>query len=141
MPTKNLKYQTKIDEIPNCPPKAARERQIDAFRIVFEDIKQLNNFLPNSIRKPARANSGDDVKKCSGYALSFYTKDDSAENEYKKLINIFKNFAKNVGNHLASGRIIEEHGLCTDEDENNHFDLHEYEDCDLVPVFKIIKKL
>lgn len=48
---------------------------------------------------------------------------------------------KTIGTHLASLALTVAHGVQTPENSTGHFDLHEYEGTDLVPVSTIVGAL
>ena len=122
-----FKYQSEIDVLINegakLPPLSEPQNK-DAYRYVFiisdTDKKRINT---------------------SGYALSCFEQKDKAIQKYNALKANMRNIARTMGDALCNGTLNKEDGLITPVNNESHFDLYEYCECDLSDKFKIIKIL
>lgn len=73
--------------------------------------------------------------------LSMFSNFESSKVKYKVLNNSFKNFNKTAGTHIAKGLLEFEDGMITIENNDNHFELLEYEVVNLQNKFEITEKL
>lgn len=140
-----FKYQSEIDILINEGaklPSLSEPKNKDAYRYVFSEVNP-NNHKPIYIQKPQRAISDMDKKRfsTSGYALSCFEQEDKAIQRYNALKANIRNIALTMGDALCNGTLNEEDGLITQANDDTHFDLYEYCDCDLSSKFKIIKVL
>lgn len=133
------KYQIELTAIPKCPPKAVGSIEMEAFRFVFS--KDLSNsFIPPAIRKPTRIFSSE-VAKCSALALSFFVSIELAQKKFRELISLNEGIADEIGDSLASIKVTKTDGMGTSPSSKGHFDLHEFEDNQLLNSAKIIGRL
>ena len=63
-----------------------------------------------------------------------FTTEALARARFAKLEENNREIRRSVGTHLASVALVMAHGVQTLESPTGHFDLHEYEDVDLVSV-------
>ncbi len=125
-----------------CPPNEYTEKNIEAFRWVFDDIQNAENFIPLAKKNPARILSMDDKSQCKAYSLSMFNSEDAARNRFQFLHKIMKDKAfKLLGTNIAKGNIEEMHGVNSNSDENGHFSHFHYESVDLTTIFRIIDNL
>lgn len=114
----------------------------DAYRYVF-DVEHPNNHKPVYVHKPQRIIS--DIEKnqlnTSGYALSCFDKEDNATQKYESLKKHFSNIAKALGSAMCYGILDETDGLITEINNEGHFDLYEFYECNLSSKFTIKKIL
>lgn len=140
----HFKYEHAIDDRENCPPAYYESREFTAYRFVFEEINDKNNFLPVLEIKPKRINSPEfatEQAKCLGYALSLFDSVENARRRYRQISRYNKNFYKTVGTHIAGGRIEKQDGVASPVDDNGHVSLHEFEHADLSSKFRVISEV
>lgn len=135
------KYQEFIDKLAvegfDMPQVYSPEMK-DSYRFVFSNQPEKNH-LPVCVSNPKRILPG--PIKTSGYALSCFGTQAKAENRYKALSSSFKRISSAIGDSLANGCITNEDGMITSEDKTSHFDLYEFENCNLNKTFNITKSL
>ncbi len=136
-----FKYQSEIQNLPNCPPANYQQVRIQAFRWVFEDENHSNNFRPPLVISPHRRKDkrfrGNDRMTCAGYALSLFTTLEQAKKRYDFFyVNSPNHFPKSVGTHIAQGLLEEPDGVASKADNSGHFELHEFAETDLKPKFQ-----
>ena len=61
-----------------CPPKSYKQEETDAYRWVFDDIENKDNFISQYEKNPKRYNSKSDLGSCNGMSLSMYKDIESA---------------------------------------------------------------
>lgn len=129
---KALKYQTELNEL-DCDLSNFIEQAREAFRWVFEDIKDEKNFSPKYILD-------EDIEKdkCIGWGLSFFNTQKSAVQRLNKLTKNRAFLFKKLGTHIAQGNLDENDGISNKTERFGHFTLFEYKDVDLSNKFKII---
>lgn len=113
------------------------EKDIEAYRWVFQDINNANNFIP--LAKDPQNNSA--RRKCGGWALSFHETENASKESWEYLTDDKPNKYKKIGTHIAKGNIFKSDGKCSDADSHLHFNLIEYKNVDLKNKFTIIKQL
>ena len=137
-----FKYQDEIDIAisQGCTlPVLHEPGGMIAFRFVF-DHEHPNNFLPPLKIKPQRRL--DASIRVTGYALSCFEDMGKAKNHYANLAKTFRNIRTEIGDCLSSGKIENNDGLVDDTlIGTSHFNLFEFEDCDLSKKFEILCKL
>ncbi len=143
---KKFKYQSQMEELNElglcCPPENLFvPDKIVYYRFVFDDINHKKNHKPPGINNPKRLLKEQDSKKCSLYGLSCFSKEIGAKSFYVNITNSIPNIHKSIGNTLSIGHIQSVDGLITEEDSKTHFDLFEYESCDLNKSFSPKEKL
>ena len=135
-----LKYAEHIECLQNCPPGNCQKCTRDAFRFVFADINHPQNFLPVALKNPSRL-LGDDTKRCSDHALSFFNSRENAIGAFQRMSRRFKNIRKTIGDHLATGTLQPQDGVATPVSRSGHFDLFEEDDCQLAGRFRVVGAL
>jgi hypothetical protein len=145
---KRFKYQDQliaISEFRGCnfPPDNLHipAFEEDVYRFIFDNPEHPNNHKPPFIIKPLRANNPNDKMKSDGYALSCFEKEIQAKRTFQKFTKSNRNFAKTAGNSLSRGLIENIDGLVDNTTESGHFNLYEFEDCDLSQKFVITETL
>lgn len=143
--TTKFKYREELDSVNSlgicCPPTGLTPPpKIPIFRFVFEE-DDLRNHKPPGINNPKRILKENDSKKCSLYALSCFKNPDGAKDFYSYLIQNIPNIYKSIGSCLCGGELEENDGLMSEEGKNTHFDLFEFEECNLAEKFTVIEKL
>ncbi len=143
---KRFKYQNQIDKVQEqglcCPPdNLLVPNNHLSFRFVFEDAKHVKNHNPPGINNPKRILKEQDSKKCSLYGLSCFSKEGGAKQFFNSITNSIPNVHKSIGDTLSTGYIQSDNGLMSEEDIETHFDLFEFEDCDLSKSFVPKEKL
>ena len=129
-----FKYQSEIQNLPNCPPADYQQIRIQAFRWVFKEENHSNNFRPPLVIKPLRRLKD----KCAGYALSFFNTPENARKRYLHLCygRTGQDFVASVGTYLAQGVIEQQDGVISKIEGQGHFELHEFAEIDLKPKFR-----
>ena len=137
-----FKYQDEIDIAisQGCALPVLHEPcGMTAYRFVF-DHEHPNNFLPPLKIKPQRRL--DASIRVTGYALSCFEDMEKAKNQYVNLAKTFRNIKTEIGDCLSSGKIENNDGLVDDTSlSTSHFNLFEFEGCDLSKKFEIQCKL
>jgi hypothetical protein len=135
------KYQYFFDENDLQCDCFEKKETIDAFayRWIINPVNHSNNFIPNFLydmqrSNPRRINDVTDKFKCGYCALSlFLSKDDAI----KKFRGLPVRAQEMIGyDSIAEGQITHEDGVISDL-ANNHFNLFEYDTCDLQNRFVI----
>lgn len=144
--SKMFKYQSEIEQIQNlgicCPPEElSAPNNLKTFRFVFEDTNHIKNHKPPGANNPQRILTIKDQKKCSLYGLSCFKVQDNAKLFFLNLSKHSPKFHLLVGDTLSIGNLDTNDGLITTEDKDTHFDLFEFETCNLSDKFTPIEKL
>ena len=145
---RSFKYQNELIAVAefracNFPPDNLRVPDFaeDVFRFIFDNVDHPNNHKPPFFIKPKRANNPNDNMKSDGYALSCYEQEIQAKTAFQKFSSNIRNFAQTAGNSLCKGMLDENDGLVDNTTNSGHFNLYEYEGCDLLQKFVFIEKL
>lgn len=142
---RKLKYQNLIDGVlaegVKLPPLIPISEEM-AYRFTSTTNPEQNH-LPAYVRKPQRLIQDREKERLAttNFALSCFPSEESATAFYSFLKKGMKRISQNVGNALSEGLLISEDGLKTAEDEYHHYDLYEFEGCDLNVKFNIKKML
>lgn len=141
-----FKYHKEIEKLQQlgicCPPdELAVPNNLKAFRFVFANPNRIENHKPPGVNNPKRVLAMNNKRKCSSYALSCFKSSDMAKQFFLNISKHTPNFYKIVGEMLVSGVLDSNDGLITKEDKNTHFDLFEFENCNLSEKFTPIEKL
>ena len=133
------KYQSYLENIPNCPPENYSAITKLAFRWLHETIDNDYNFQPVLLQSPKRALNMNHLNQCKGYGLSFFDTANGAIDRYLELITSKPNLIDTLGNNLGEIYLTPQDGVCSEPETNNngHFTFHEYKNTDLAR--KIIK--
>lgn len=138
-----FKYAPDHDKLETtCPPKKFKKKNIEAYRWVFDDIENPNNFIPVLFMNPKRFIKKGDIEKCQAMSLSMF---DSLENS-KKRFNFLKGtigdkIYKSIGTHIARGNLTTKHGVNSKTDRRGHFSHHPAEGILYSDFFQIIEDL
>ena len=140
-----LKYQQLMDELlaMGCHvPILYAPNNIKACRFSFSDPNRPNH-LPQYVSNPRRMllDIGKHVANTSLLALSCFTTPEKATMFYANLRKAFRNVTVSIGDSLSEGILTDDDGMITAPTANGHFDLYEYEGCDLNKTFHITRKL
>jgi hypothetical protein len=140
------KYKKEIEKIRelgiNCPHDVLTSPDnLLAFRFTFEDLSNIKNHKPPGAINPKRILTEKEQKKCSLYGLSCFKKQEGAKEFFYEYSKNHPMFYKSVGEMLSSGIMDIKDGLITEEDQHSHFDLFEFEGCNLSEKFTPIEKL
>jgi hypothetical protein len=135
-----FKYQAQLDGIPDCPATHFVPRSVSAFRYVFSD-KLAESFEPVLTKKPRRALDWNDAKRCSGWALSFFTSVRAAKEQFEAFKKVNPCIDKTLGDAIASGSITADDGVCCEPDSAGHFELHEHAGVELSHAFALVQAL
>lgn len=143
-PPKKFKYQEKMSNLETqCPPEKCQERETIAYRWVFEQIEDKNNFLPQYLKKPDRFTFKKDKQKCIALGLSFFDTEENAKKRFNQLAGVMgERGYEELGKNIAVGVLKPEHGVCSKPDQRNgHFTFFDYENIELKEHFKIVDAL
>jgi len=141
----NFKYQRDyINLLPEiCPPEnyVPFNNEV-AYRWVFDEITNPENFVPQYHKNPKRFNNWSDKEKCKAMALSMFNTLENATNRFNaiKLVTGDKVY-KTLGCNIAKGQIITSDGVNSEIDEKGHFNHHSSIETDYLNKFIIIEKL
>lgn len=137
-----FKYQAQMDALNlACPPEDYLSSNIIAYRWVFENMEDENNFIPQYFKVPKYANSTDD-SKCQSLGLSFFDSKKNAKDRFNFLKKrMGKNAYKRLGRNLAEGNLSENDGVNSSINDQGHFTHHPSEEENYNKSFVIIAKL
>lgn len=136
------KYASDLASRVDCPPSGSQPRDRTAFRFVWNPIGP-DSFVPIAFR-PSRAPQRTNRRghsSCSAYGLSMFISEAQARTRFAELEEKNREIRKTIGTHLASLALTTAHGVQTPENRDGHFDLHEYQGADLVPVSNLLGTL
>jgi len=134
------KYQAHLDSIANCPMPHFAPRKAEAYRYVFSDSAE-KSFLPVLAKNPNRALNWNDVDRCSGWALSFFTSAATARTLFESLRRLNPRIHKSLGNGIAVGQLSSGDGVSCEAERSGHFELHEYDGTELASKFSLLEAL
>lgn len=142
---RKFKYQDLIDgvlaegvELPALMPIAEEM----AYRFI-STTNPDQNHLPAYVRKPQRLIQDREKERLAttNFALSCFPSEESATAFYSFLKKGMKHISQNIGDALSEGLLVSNDGLKTEEDEHRHYDLYEFEGCNLNTKFNFKKML
>ncbi|HFA48227.1 MAG TPA: hypothetical protein ENJ95_04325 [Bacteroidetes bacterium] len=137
-----FKYQQYFDKLSApCPPEGFAARETIAFRWVFEDMNDADNFLPQYIKQPQRFAPKKDSEKCSGLGLSFFDSQTHAQARFDKLKRRMLGRVYGLGVNIAHGTIKAGFGVSNLPSKEGHLTFHPFESVELADHFKIIAAL
>lgn len=142
----DFKYKQHIDNLLSLGmalPELVIPNGKHSYRFIFKDLPEKNH-IPPYIINPARVLM--EIEKStattSGYALSCFEREDKAKAFFASLEANIRNIRKTIGDSLASGTISESDGLISIANaKTTHFDLYEYNSCDLSTTFDYLYAL
>jgi hypothetical protein len=127
-----------------CPPKSYRQEDTDAYRWVYDDIDNDQNFISQYEKKPKRFNAKSDWKRCEAMSLSMYKDIDNATDRFyyfKELMNekVFGILGTKIAHALLTKTDgVNERGKYGEEIIKGHFNHHPSKGHDYPKKFKII---
>lgn len=122
-------WETNVNEV------SSRE----TYRFVFNRMEEKNH-IPVYINKPQRALM-DNRREVGGYGLSCLETFKAAETYYNNLKIHVKNIATSIGDSIAKGEIVKTDGVTDDSNALKHFNLYEFDNCDLRCKFVVVKQM
>jgi len=142
MDKEKLKYSEELEGLYEiCPPENYQSKNITAFRWVYDDINDDENFKPLAKRNPQRLLSLEDKMKCKSYSLSMFNSKDTAVKRFEFFKRKLKKKANKLGTNIAEGNILEEHGVNSEIEGNGHFSHFMHNNSNYASIFNIIDKL
>ena len=140
-----LKHQDKISKLnlTDCPPKESKQKDCECFRFCFDNLAHPDTWITQAekltaIGKFPRGNAND-RRTCEDFGLSFFIDEENARITWRAFPAGIK---KMLGyTKVMTGKILKTDGLCTATTHQGHFNLHEYEKCNLNGRFKIASSL
>ena len=138
-----FKHQSEMDRLSTaCPPADSRPKTQAAFRWVFEEIEERQNFLPHFFRYPRLANSFNDGQKCLAIGLSMFESVEKARSQLRLRIGVLAGQGRAVKeNGIAECLLLEADGVSGTADVNGHFTFHPFENSTFETRFSIVEKL
>lgn len=124
-----------------CPPSLYKPQNRLAYRWVFDDINDLENFKPVYYKDPIRALRFSDETKCQSLALSFFGTEEQAKSRFDELKETIHNAYKQLGTMVAESTINEQDGVNSEVDKRGHFSHHPVRNHQYEKRFVIISKL
>ena len=139
---KELKYKIFIDHS-TVDTSQFIEREIKSFRWVFEDIKDLRNFLPIYILDDERRKRDEENNnsKSTGYALSLFSTQEHSKRRFRKILSHTPKAYLKLGTHIACGILDNNDGISDSPNVEKHFSLFEYEGINLAGKYTIVEKI
>lgn len=121
-----FKYQTYFEELKqSCPPKDYMPDNRIAFRWIFEEIEDEDNFKPVFFKNPKRFNEKSDEERCMAMGLSFFKDLEQATHRFLQLKKRLGGESfKILGTQIARGFLKEADGVNSSIDRNGHFTHH-----------------
>lgn len=142
---RKFKYCHEIEELEKVGislPDLKEPNTKESYRFIFSEGTDRNH-LPAYILQPNRLSQ--EIKKgkvtTNGYSLSNFETIEQAECRYEYLRKVCKNIKLSIGDTLSGGIIENDDGKITETNGEGHFELYEYENCDLNQKFHVIKGL
>jgi hypothetical protein len=134
---------TKIDKLGVCcPPKGLINiDQLTSYRFTFAPPNDHKNHIVAGKKNPKRILNTQGEKKCRLFGLSCFKNDEKALFFFDELKKTFPKIKNSLGDSLSEGILLKIDGEVTMEDHWTHFDLFEYEECDLSVRFSPILEL
>lgn len=111
----------------------------EVYRFVFCHDPEKSH-LPGYIKSPERALKGN-VREIGGYGLSCLETLEAAESFYDILRISNKRIKTSIGDSIAKGEIINIDGVVDDSNTFKHFNLYEFENCNISGKFAIIRQI
>jgi hypothetical protein len=106
-----------------------------AYRFTFAlaDGGKIKNHLPVYKSEPTRFIKAIEKKNVNpnGLSLSCFNNFENAISKYKWLKNIHQNFEKAHGNCISCGKLNSYDGMISELNDHGHFELFEFDECDL----------
>jgi hypothetical protein len=124
-----------------CPPSHYKPQNRRAYRWVFDDITDPENFKPLYYKDPIRALKFTDEAKCQSLALSFFVSEEQAKERFFELKETIRNAYKQLGTKVAESNINEQDGVNSEPDKRGHFSHHPVVGHEYDQRFVIISKL
>ena len=142
----DFKYQEDMNSLSNfqCPPADYKPLEIDAYRWVFDDIKNPKNFTPQYKSQPRRFNDSNykEEDKCSFMSLSMFINQDSAKKRFEFLFQQKgKKAYKLFGTKIAYKKLTTQDGVNEKPNNIGHFNHHPYINVDYENQFIIVGDL
>jgi hypothetical protein len=141
----NLKYRKDIDalQLSDCPQKNSIAKESEAFRYCYDDPAHPDTWVTQAEKLKRKGSfprkNANDNSMCSDFGLSFFVSEEMAKNTWTCFPSKMK---KAMGyTKIMIGSVTKTDGVCTPPSHQGHFNLHEYEHCNLVTRFKILSAL
>jgi hypothetical protein len=121
-----FKYQTYFEKLSTpCPPTEFTAQNRKAFRWIFDEIDDSDNFKPVYFKNPKRFNDKSDEEICMAIGLSFFESLATAEKRFYQLKKRLGGEAfKILGSQITEGFLNEEDGVSGKTDANGHSTHH-----------------
>ena len=145
MTNRRFKYQRELEQLealgyempPLCTPDNMEACRFASSKPGFQ------NHIPQYMSNPKRMlrDIANERANTSLLALSCFETATKAEHFFRALLKSNPKATLSIGDSLSEGTIENNDGMVTQPSPNGHFDLYEYEVCDLNKTFKITKQL
>lgn len=139
-----FKFQNEFDALSEpCPPQDCIDKDIEAYRWIFDSLEDEENFKPLAKKNPARVLSMEEKDNCKAHSLSMFDSREAAKSRFRFFREGLMNDKafKLLGTKIAKGNIKKEHGVNSSVDKRGHFSHFQYESTDFTVIFKIIENL
>jgi hypothetical protein len=124
-----------------CPPSQYKPENRVAYRWVFDEINDPENFKPVYYKDPIRALKFSEEAQCQSLALSFFASEEQAKDRFNELKETIHNANKQLGTMVAESTINEQDGVNSKIDRRGHFSHHPVVGHEYEKRFVIISKL
>ncbi len=136
-----LSFKDLLEKVEKCPPDNYKNLECEAFRWVFDDIENEDNFKPQGIKNPKRLNTNN-ANYCAILALSFFNSEKKARSRFEMLLEqMGENAKKALGTKIAKGYLDLDDGIGEDANSSGHFNYHPKKDYNFTEKFEIISIL
>ncbi len=139
---KEFRYREQMERLSiPCPPEDFAPRETVAFRWVFEEMGDEQNFVPQYFKNPDRFNEKEDKLKCQALGLSLFDSAVHAIKQFAVLRKYLREDVLNLGTHLAKGAVQLGFGLSDLPNHKGHFTLYPFANIELKEHFEIVSTL
>lgn len=134
-----LKYQTQVESIPDCP--CCKERIPDkVYRFVQHNPLDYSDFIPKAIKTPDKINHFSNPDRCLNHGISLFDSMANAMLRYESFSNKLK--LKKGFRFIAEGVLNESDGIAHKSTASKgHLTFYEGKDIELLSKFEKIREL
>ena len=106
----NFKYQEIMDSLAvDCPSDEFFQKETIAYRWVFDDMEDEQNFLPQYFKNPPRFQKSPPEIVCQAVGLSFFSTEENANQRFQVLTRRMAEKVKyKIGKNIAEGILKKE---------------------------------
>jgi hypothetical protein len=140
-----LKHQDNINalNLSDCPKSHAMEKECEAFRYCFDTLEHPDTWVTQAEKLKREGlfprDNWPSERLCDSWGLSFFDNERNAQAVWRSINSKMK---QKLGyKNLSKGTLTKVDGVCSPIEHNGHFNLFEFEGCDLNKRFIIHSKL